>query len=38
LAHAYQRIDSDRFAMKSVTGRDEVYPVLRELFKRETTV
>ena len=37
LAHAYQRIDSDRFAMKSVTARNEVYPVLRELFKREAT-
>jgi uncharacterized protein len=37
LAHAYQRIDSDRFAMKSVTAHNEVYPVLRELFRRETT-
>jgi uncharacterized protein len=37
LSHAYQRIDSDRFAMKSVTARSEVYPVLRELFRRETT-
>ena len=37
LAHAYQRIDSDRFAMTSVTARNEVYPVLRELFRRETT-
>ncbi|MDB5974245.1 MAG: hypothetical protein JWR07_1005 [Nevskia sp.] len=38
LTHAYQRIDSDRFAMKSVMARNEVYPVLRELFKREATV
>ena len=37
LTHAYQRIDSDRFAMKSVMARNEVYPVLRELFKREAT-
>ncbi len=37
LAHAYQRIDSDRFAMKSVMARNEVYPVLRELFRKETT-
>jgi uncharacterized sporulation protein YeaH/YhbH (DUF444 family) len=36
LKHAYQRINSDRFAMKSVMERNEVYPVLRELFKRET--
>ena len=37
LAHAYQRIDSERFAMKSVTARNQVYPVLRELFNREAT-
>jgi uncharacterized sporulation protein YeaH/YhbH (DUF444 family) len=37
LAHAYQRINSERFAMKSVTGRNQVYPVLRELFNREAT-
>jgi uncharacterized sporulation protein YeaH/YhbH (DUF444 family) len=37
LTHAYQRINSERFAMKSVTGRGEVYPVLRELFKKEAT-
>ncbi len=37
LAHAYQRIDSDCFAMKSVMARNEVYPVLRELFRREAT-
>ncbi|HKY92599.1 MAG TPA: YeaH/YhbH family protein [Nevskiaceae bacterium] len=35
LSYAYARIDSPRFAMKSVTSRAEVYPVLRELFKRE---
>lgn len=38
LAHAYQRINSERFAMKSVTSRGQVYPVLRELFNREATV
>lgn len=37
LAHAYQRITSERFAMKSVTARSQVYPVLRELFNREAT-
>lgn len=37
LSHAYQRIDDERFAMKSVTARNEIYPVLRELFRRETT-
>ncbi len=35
LSYAYQRIDSEKFAMSSVTQRGEVYPVLRELFKRE---
>ena len=35
LSFAYERIESDRFAMKAVTARNEVYPVLRELFKRE---
>lgn len=38
LSYAYARIESPRFAMKSVTSRSEVYPVLRELFKREATV
>jgi uncharacterized sporulation protein YeaH/YhbH (DUF444 family) len=36
LTHAYQRIESERFAMKSVMARNEVYPVLRDLFTRET--
>ncbi|HSW13041.1 MAG TPA: YeaH/YhbH family protein [Solimonas sp.] len=35
LSHAYQRIEDRRFAMKSVTARNEIYPVLRELFHRE---
>ena len=38
LSYAYARIESPRFAMKNVTSRAEVYPVLRELFKREATV
>lgn len=38
LGYAYARIDSPKFAMKSVTSRAEVYPVLRELFKREANV
>lgn len=37
LSYAYARIESPKFAMKSVTSRGEVYPVLRELFKREAT-
>lgn len=35
LSYAYQRIGSDKFAMSTVAGKGEVYPVLRELFKRE---
>lgn len=35
LSYAYSRIESQKFAMKSVSSRSEVYPVLRELFKRE---
>ncbi|SER21349.1 hypothetical protein SAMN04488038_1219 [Solimonas aquatica] len=35
LAFAYQRIDSDKFAMSTVSDRSEVYPVLRELFHKE---
>jgi len=35
LSYAYQRIDSDKFAMSTVTNKGEVYPVLRELFKKE---
>ena len=35
LSYAYARIDSPKFAMKTVSSRSEVYPVLRELFKRE---
>jgi len=36
LSYAYQRIESDNFAMRSVADRSEVYPVLRKLFARET--
>lgn len=35
LAHAYGRIEDPRFAMRSVTSREEIYPVLRELFSTE---
>ena len=35
LSYAYERIHNERFAMSSVQQRNEVYPVLRELFKRE---
>lgn len=35
LAHAYARIEHAAFAMKSITARNEIYPVLRELFARE---
>lgn len=37
LMHAYSRVESPHFATRSVTQRSEVYPVLRELFKREAT-
>lgn len=35
LSYAYQRINSDHFAMGTVLDRAQVYPVLRELFSRE---
>jgi uncharacterized sporulation protein YeaH/YhbH (DUF444 family) len=36
LSYAYQRIEDERFAMTTVTARGDVYPVLRDLFRRET--
>lgn len=38
LSYAYARIESPRFAMKSVSSRAEVYPVLRELFRKEAAL
>lgn len=38
LSYAYERIGDPRFAMKSVTSRSEIYPVLRELFKKEGAI
>lgn len=35
LWHSYKRIASPNFAMRTVTARAEVYPVLRELFRKE---
>lgn len=35
LSYAYERIEDPRFAMRTVTERNEIYPVLRELFKKE---
>jgi uncharacterized sporulation protein YeaH/YhbH (DUF444 family) len=35
LSYAYERIESERFAMKTVMSRNQIYPVLRELFARE---
>lgn len=35
LGYAYERIEDPRFAMSSVTERNEIYPVLRELFSKE---
>lgn len=35
LAYAYQRVSDARFAMAAVTARNEIYPVLRELFRKE---
>jgi uncharacterized sporulation protein YeaH/YhbH (DUF444 family) len=34
LAGAYKRITADHFAMREVRERAEIYPVLRDLFKR----
>jgi len=38
LMHAYRRIESTRLACRQVIERSDVYPVLRELFKKEATV
>ena len=35
LASSYKRIAADHFAMREVRERREIYPVLRDLFKRE---
>jgi uncharacterized protein len=35
LSYAYERIGAPNFAMRSVTERSEIYPVLRELFRKE---
>lgn len=35
LSSVYKQIDDPRFAMRCVTSRRDVYPVLRELFSRE---
>ena len=35
LASAYRRIDSERFAMRQVRERRDIYPVFRELFSKE---
>jgi uncharacterized protein len=35
LAAAYKRIESDRFAMREVRERRDIYPVFRDLFRRE---
>lgn len=36
LASSYKRIAADHFAMREVRERREIYPVLRDLFKRES--
>jgi len=36
LMYAYHRITHESFAMRSVTHRRDVYPVLRDLFAKET--
>ncbi|MBX6392136.1 MAG: YeaH/YhbH family protein, partial [Burkholderiales bacterium] len=36
LWQAYQRIDQPHFAMKRVSKRSDIYPVFRELFRKET--
>jgi uncharacterized protein len=35
LSYAYERIEAPNFAMRSVMERAEIYPVLRELFRKE---
>ena len=35
LASSYKRISADHFAMREVRERREIYPLLRDLFKRE---
>ena len=35
LASSYKRITAGQFAMREVRERREIYPVLRDLFKRE---
>jgi uncharacterized sporulation protein YeaH/YhbH (DUF444 family) len=34
---AYQRLSAPQFAMKQVMARSEIYPVFRELFRKEAT-
>ena len=36
LASSYKRITAEHFAMREVRERREIYPVLRDLFKRES--
>ena len=36
LASSYKRISAEHFAMREVRERREIYPVLRDLFKRES--
>ena len=36
LSAAYKRIGAGHFAMREVRERREIYPVLRDLFKRES--
>ena len=36
LASSYKRIAAEHFAMREVRERREIYPVLRDLFKRES--
>lgn len=38
LWHAYSRLPTSHFAMKRVLDRSEIYPVFRDLFKKDGTV
>ena len=35
LSAAYRRVESERFVMRSVQGRGDIYPVFRQIFSRQ---
>jgi uncharacterized sporulation protein YeaH/YhbH (DUF444 family) len=38
LWRAYQELGEARLAQRSVTSRDEIYPIFRELFSRDQSL